>query len=52
MSEPAKPEPSPFEKMQSVAARVMSVPKTEVDKREQKWREERAEKRGRVGNKR
>lgn len=39
-----KAEPSPFERMQALAARVMAVPKAEVDKREQKWREDRAEK--------
>ncbi|MDR3404213.1 MAG: hypothetical protein P4L99_17070 [Chthoniobacter sp.] len=47
MSESApqeKPEPSPFAKMQALATRVMAVPKSEVDKREEKWREERAEK--------
>ena len=41
-SAPEKPEPSPYEKMQALAAHVMSVPKAEVDKRENKWREERA----------
>ena len=44
MSEPApseKPEPTPFEHMQSLATRVMSVPKSEVDKREEEWRENR-----------
>lgn len=40
----AKSEPSPFEKMQTLAAHVMSVPKSEVDKREERWRKERAEK--------
>jgi len=44
MSEPApteKPEPTPFERMQALATRVLSVPKAEVDKREQEWREKR-----------
>lgn len=37
-----RPEPSPFEKMSALATRVLSVPKSEVDKREAKWREDRA----------
>lgn len=47
MSDPAqsaKPEPTPFERMQALATRVMSVPKAEVDRREQQWRKERADK--------
>ena len=39
-----KLEPSPFEKMQALATRIMAVPKSEVDRREEKWRKERAEK--------
>jgi len=47
MSEPsssANPEPTPFEKMQALAARVMSVPKAEIDRREQEWKKQREEK--------
>jgi hypothetical protein len=47
MSDPApstKPEPTPFQKMQALATRVMSVPKAEIDRREQDWRKEREEK--------
>lgn len=40
-----KPEPSPFEKMRALATQALSVPKSEVDKREQQWREERDKKR-------
>ena len=43
MSDPSptdKPEPTPYERMQTLAARVLSVPKSEVDKREQEWRKE------------
>ena len=29
----AKPEPTPFERMTALARRVMSVPKSEVDRR-------------------
>jgi hypothetical protein len=48
MSEPAptdKPEPTPYERMQALATRVLSVPKADVDKREREWKRERAEKR-------
>jgi hypothetical protein len=36
-----KPEPTPYERMQALASKVMAVPKSEVDKREQEWRENR-----------
>lgn len=38
----AKPEPSPFEKMRALAARVVAVPKEQADEQERRWREERA----------
>ena len=45
MNEPApvekQPELTPFEKMAALASRVLSVPKTEVDRREQEWKEQR-----------
>ena len=44
MNEPApaeKTEPTPFEKMAALASQVLSVPKTEVDRREQEWKEQR-----------
>jgi hypothetical protein len=36
-----KPDSTPFERMQALATRVLSVPKSEVDKREREWREQR-----------
>lgn len=36
-----KSEPTPFEKMRDLAAKVVSVPKSEMDRREAEWRKER-----------
>ena len=36
-----QPEPTPFERMQALATRVLAMPKSEVDKREEEWRKER-----------
>lgn len=33
-----KPEPKPFEKFQQFAKQVLSVPKKEIDKREEEYR--------------
>jgi hypothetical protein len=47
MSDPAPstmPEPTPFERMRALAMRVLSVPKSEVDKRERQWKKDRAAK--------
>ncbi|HEY8900684.1 MAG TPA: hypothetical protein VIM61_09760 [Chthoniobacterales bacterium] len=41
MSDHPPPEPTPFEKMAALASKVIAVPKSEVDKREAEWREER-----------
>jgi hypothetical protein len=41
MSTQPIPEPTPFEKMTALASKVLSVPKSEVEKREGKRREER-----------
>jgi hypothetical protein len=41
---PRSPEneaPGPFERMEKLAKQVMSVPKSELDKREREWRAER-----------
>lgn len=38
------PNPTPFERMQALAMRVLSVPKSEVDKREEEWRNQRSNK--------
>lgn len=43
-SAPQELEPSPFEKMKALAAKVLTVSKEEVQKRERDWREERSEK--------
>lgn len=37
---PAMPEPTPFEKLQALTKRVLSVPKAEIDRREGEWRKE------------
>ncbi len=34
---PTEPEPTPFERMVALAKNVLSVPKTEIDKRDKKW---------------
>jgi hypothetical protein len=34
----AEPEPSPFERMKALAAKVISTPKAEIDRREKEWR--------------
>jgi len=34
------PEPKPFERMTALAKQVMSVPKDEIDRREQEWRKD------------
>jgi len=52
MNEPApsaKREPTPFERMQALATQVMSVPKEEIDRREQQWRKDRDAKKRRGG---
>lgn len=38
MSDTAPTEPSPFEKLQALTKRVLSVPKAEIDRREVEWR--------------
>ena len=44
MSDPAKPEPapSPFEKLKAITRQILAVPKKEIDRREDEWREKRA----------
>ena len=37
-------EPTPFEKFRGLAKQVVSVPKSEFDRREAEWRNEREEK--------
>jgi len=32
-------EPTPFQKMQELAVKVLSVPKSEIDRREKAWKE-------------
>ena len=39
-----KPEPSPFERIKSLGAQVVSVPKSEVAEREKEWRAKKNEK--------
>jgi len=54
MSEPdpaEKQEPTPFERMKALATRVLSVPKSDVDKREEKWKKERIRNRKSVSTK-
>ena len=45
MSDSAPAEPTPFERMKALAMRVMSVPKSEIDRREQEWKKRRQAKR-------
>ena len=44
MSEAAKPEPTPFEKLRAITRQILSVPKKEIDRREVEWKRQRAEK--------
>ena len=37
-----KPEPSPLEKLQTFTRQLLSVPKTEIDRREAEYQKERA----------
>jgi len=39
-----KTEPTPFQKFQALAQGVVSVPKAEIDKREQDWKKGQTEK--------
>lgn len=41
MSTTAKPEPTPFEKFQTFAKKVLSVPKSEIDRREAEYQKKR-----------
>jgi hypothetical protein len=43
-SQPAKPEPTPFQRFDALARRVMSVPKAEVDRRGAEAKKQRATK--------
>jgi len=45
MSTQPIPEPTPFEKMQALAAKVISVPKAAIDRREQERKEANPKKR-------
>lgn len=45
MSEAAKPEPPPFEKLRTAMQQIVSVPKKEIDRRAEEWKRQRAEKR-------
>lgn len=36
-----KPETSPFDKMRNLAEKLLAIPKDEVDRREQEWKEAR-----------
>lgn len=42
MSAPAKTEPRPFEKFQQFAKKVLSVPKSEIDRREAEYQNHRS----------
>ena len=42
MNERAEPEPTPFQRFDALMRRIIRVPKTEIEKREQQWREDRA----------
>lgn len=41
MNTPAKPEPTPFEKFQTFTKKVLSVPKTEIDRRDAEYKKAR-----------
>jgi len=45
MESQSKSDPSPFQKMASLASRVMSVPKAEIDRRAEAAKKQRAQKR-------
>lgn len=42
MSTTAKPDPTPFEKFQQFAKKVLSVPKAEIERREKEYQKQRA----------
>ena len=44
METTAKPEPTPFEKFQQFTKKVLSVPKTEIDRREKEYQKGRNKK--------
>lgn len=41
MSDTAKPEPHPFEKLRAITKQILSVPKKEIDRRDAEWKEQR-----------
>jgi hypothetical protein len=43
-----EPGPTPWERFVSLARKVTQTPKAEVDKRERKWKDERAKRRERA----
>jgi hypothetical protein len=45
MSDAAPHDPTPFEKLQAFTRQILSVPKTEIDRREAAWKKARAGKR-------
>jgi hypothetical protein len=45
MSNATPHEPTPFEKLQSFTRQILSVPKSEIDRREIEWKKARSEKR-------
>ncbi len=44
MSDTAKPEPTPYEKLCNLTRQVLSVPKKEIDRRAEEWKRDRASK--------
>ena len=45
MSETASPKPTPFEKLEAITRQILSVPKAEIDRREEEWRKNKSAKR-------
>lgn len=45
MSDPVPSDPTPFEKLQAFTRQILSVPKSEIDRREVEWKKARAGKR-------
>jgi len=45
MSNAAPHDPTPFEKLQTFTRQILSVPKSEIDRREEEWKKARAAKR-------
>lgn len=48
MSDPTPQEPAPFEKLRALTRQVLSVPKSEIDRREAAWKKARKVRHGKA----